>query len=177
MRYAWLVFITVPCLAGCMTETEQFQSVEARCPQVWPNEYSRIKCLDDQDRPIFRVYEGADAYAIVDAAFQNREQLAAMFDAGKISREDYSHSLTVITRNVAARIAQVRALDAQRREQFMQAILAGVAAGAQARANADQAALEASQQHPIPMPPPEQHTVCNPDPLKPSQLNCITTSY
>lgn len=169
MRSLLVIVVLAIALSGCSTLAPDLQSADAKCAQgkaMAPY----VLCLYHVEEGVFLQDSPENVPAYEEFAIA-RLRLAGQLDAGKITIPQFNEAIIAAKSkfvDVQLRNAQVTQ---QRYDQAAQAVLLGIGAAAEARANAGVA-----RQNSIPT-PTTQHTTCQPNPLVPSQTECTTTNY
>lgn len=159
---------------------QSLNEVQTECPGPWQTLSDEVHCYDHHE--IWAWAKNAPHYQrFFFMIMSSRDKWAAAYDQHSITldqfkayfNDDKTRIYAALQQQINADIAEQNIQDAQA-AQFAQALLAGVAVYAQARADGDAAAVQYMQQHPLPQ---TQHTTCEPDAINPAVTHCTTSTY
>lgn len=174
VRRGFLIIVSSG-LAGCASYQEPplqvaISQAQIECSAVsWPTVSARVRCIDEKEGRAWATY--APGYErFFEAEREKRDQLAAQFDAGKITSDQFNAEFGAYKRFVVANLEQQLKLDAATQENADQAaavLIQGLTDAAAAGAVAYGQARAAQTTN-------TQHTTCW---KVIDQLQCTTTNY
>ena len=170
MRY--IIVSACLLLAACASFQDDLQQADKNCAIVG-SMASRTACYDAQERVVW-AKDSPGTLADFNVYSTRRYDLGVALDSHAITPADFNYQIALAQKQLMdaeTRAAQAQAaVDAQQNAAFAQALLAGVAAQAQQRANRDAAIAQSIQQNT----PKTSHTTSQ---TVFGQVQCTTTTY